>query len=272
MKKLDHQVTLSLKLSEVAKDFGYKLEADSEEDVYHNGYSSDDVRFMDLNFPKGLDNLNTFFPSIVARAMESCERADYAKEIIRSNVSALEDCLLKIDLSGGGAEYQDLDGDFVSAKAGILSVKINEADDSIELTILNPEHLINTVINGVGMFSPDLSSTEPESMDQLKAKFHHLKHYFDVYGESKPSGEVSSQYSPSSDDEMFEEELKQGLDELTLQEVGEAVLELVEASAEDYEVNCKDFAKFVSFSAKEIKKEALRINSEKQSKIESKIN
>lgn len=271
MEQKNREVVLNLKLSQVAEDFGYKTESDQYEDVYHNGYSSDDVRFMDLSLPKGMDNLNMYFPYIVAQAMESLERADYAREILNQQMSALEECLLKIDLSGGGAEYQDMNGNFISAKAGIKSVDINRFDDTISITILNPEHLINTIINGVGMFAPDLPTDEPASIDELAKKFHNLKYFFDVYGESKLKGEVSTQYSPSINDEDFEQELSDLLSSITLEEAGQAVLDLVDASAEDYQVDCKEFARFVKYSARDIKKSALKINEKNKDTVDKKI-
>lgn len=266
---INRTVTLKMSLSQVAKDFKYNLEVDSHEDVFHNGYSNKDVRNQDLNLPKGMDDLNKYFPSVVAQALEDAERSAYAEAIRKERISALEECLLKIDLSGGGAEYPDLDGQMVSAKAGITNVEVNESDDSIEVTILNPEHLINSVINGVGYIAPDLSSHEPAENSELIQRFHNLNDYFEVYGERKPSGELSSQYSPSINDEYFKEELEMRLSELSLEDVAQAVIDYV--SFFDEEVNCKDFSKFVDFSAKEIKLTALKINQDNKTKIESKL-
>jgi hypothetical protein len=267
---INRTVVLTLKLSEVAKDFGYKLEADSYDDVYHNGYSNKDIRNQSLNLPENMDDLNKYFPAVVAQALEDAERSAIADGIVKYQIRALEECLLKIDLTGGGAEYQEPDGNFVSAKAGITNVEIDEANDSILVTILNPEHLINTVINGVGYIYPDLSSTEPASNEELIKRFHNLKDYFDVYGERKPEGELPSQYSPDIDDDMFEEELKFRLSELTLEDVAQAVLDYIKSTGD--EVDCAEFSKFpINFSTEEIRNAASSLNNEEKENIENKI-
>lgn len=268
--QINRTVTLTMKLSEVAKDFGYKLEADSHDDVFHGGYSAKDIRNQSLNLPAGMDNLNVYFPNVVAQALEDVERSGIARGIVKYAIQALEDCLLKIDLTSGGAEYSEADGNLVSAKAGITEVTIDETNDSITVTILNPEHLINTVINGVGLLYPDLSSTEPASNDELSKRFHNLKDYFEVYGERKPDGELPSQYSPDIDDEQFKEELTFRLSELTLEDVAQAVLDYIEET--DNEVSMEEFSEFpIEFSFTQIKEAALKLNNEQKSVIASKI-
>lgn len=271
MNQIDRTAVITLKLSEVAKQFGYKTEADSEEDVYHNGYSSKDIRNQDLNLPQGMDNLNKFFPSVVAHALENCERDGIAAGIVKYSISALEECLLKIDLTGGSAEYQDGDGNSISAKAGITHVVIDQANDSITVTILNPEHLINTMVHGVGRVYPDLSSTEPATNDEIIKRFHNLNDYFEVYGESKPSADLPSHYCPDIDDESLKAELEFRLSELSLEDVAQAVIDYIETT--DEEVSEEDLRSYnLPFSFAEIKEEALKINNQQKESIASKIN
>lgn len=239
---INRQASYTLKLSDIAKDFGYKIETDAEEDVWHNGYSKRDIRGK-LNLPESIKGADEIFPHCVAQGLESAERDAYAAAIRKHRINALEEALLKIDLLGGGAEYQDMDGDMISAKAGIASVEINEPNDEIILHITNPEHLLNTIFTGVGMFGPELDAKEVQSDKEVISRIHHLKSYFEVYGESMPAGELSSQYSPSINDEYFSEEVKFRISELSVEEIAEAVKELVEESETSREEAIKLAAK-----------------------------
>lgn len=157
----------------------------------------------------------------------------------------------------------------ISAKAGITKVEINEAEDCVIVTVLNPEHLINTMISGMGYIASDLSSTDPATNLDLEQRFHNLNDYFDIYGERKPNGELSSQYSPSIDDDQFAEELKFRLSELSLDDVAQGVIDYIEAF--DEELSCEELTKWVPFSAQEIKQAALKLNQENKAEIENKV-
>lgn len=225
----DRKVVIKAKLSDWAKYLKYEIEVDSFDDVDHNGYNSRDVRSMNLRLPAELDQADKIFPHAVARALEDAERDAYAVAIRKYKINAIKESLEKIDLTGGGAEYQHASGDMVSAKAGILDVEIKEDEDLILMTILNPEHLINSVINGMGYFAPDLSTEEPETEAAISAKIHNLADYFNVYGERQPSGDLPSQYSPDVNDEYFNSLLKENVENLDLAEVAEAVKEAIES-------------------------------------------
>lgn len=224
----DRKVVIKAKLSDWAKYLKYELEVDSYDDVYHNGYSAKDVRNMNLRLPAELDQADKIFPHAVARALEDAERDAYAVDIRKYKINAIKESLEKIDLSGGGAEYQHASGDMISAKAGILEVEIKEDEDLILMTILNPEHLINSVINGMGYFAPDLSTDEPATEAEINSKIHNLADFFNVYGERQPSGDLPSQYFPDTNDEYFGSLLKENVENLTLSEVAEAVKESIE--------------------------------------------
>ena len=76
-KIINRTITLTLSLEETAKDFGYNLEVDSQEDVYHNGYSNKDVRKMDLRLSEDLTDVNKIFPSAVSMAMEDSSSCSF---------------------------------------------------------------------------------------------------------------------------------------------------------------------------------------------------
>jgi hypothetical protein len=223
---INRQASYTLKLSDLAREFGFNLDPDAYEDVWHNGYAKKDIRGK-VNLPEKVTGADIIFPSQVAQALESAERDAYAAAIRNHRIKALEEALLKIDLLGGGAEYQDQDGDMISAKAGITAVEINEANDEIILHITNPEHLLNTLLTGVGMFGPELNAKEVQPDREVLSRIHHLKSYFEVYGERIPSPELSSQYVPSIDEEYLSEEIEHRISELSTEDISEAVKELV---------------------------------------------
>lgn len=252
---LDRKVTLVVDLEKVAKDFGYKLDVDAHEDVYHQGYSSKDIRKMGIMFPKELNEIEQIFPRQVANALEDAERDAYCDAIRKERLSALVNALEKIDLTDGGAEYVESDGNSINAKAGILSAKIDEPSGLITLEILNPEHLINSIVEGSGHSYPELSAFEPESNETLIKNLDKLKNYFSAYGESKPSGELSSQYSPSINDEYFHSLIKDNISQLDLAGVVECVWTLAESMPEkDIEKKAVTLAEIhTEFSKKELK-------------------
>lgn len=219
--------TFKVSLSSLAKIFGYELEVDPFEDVHHSGYSKKSILGMNLNLEKKFENVDKLFPFTVASVLEGLERDAFAVAIKKERISALVSALEKIDLIGGGAEYIDLNGRMISEKAGVQSVDVDEESDLLSITIINPVHLINAIINGVGLYVPDLS--EDDSHDSIQSKLHHLKDYFSVYGESKPDGELSSQYSPNINDDDFNSSLEAQISCLTREEVSEAIKDSIES-------------------------------------------
>lgn len=220
---INRNLTIVLNLKETAENFGYKLESDPYDDVYHNGYSSKDIKKMNLSLPEKYSDVDKIFPSQVAMALESSEREGYCTLINKRNKEALVDCLMKIDLSGGGVEYTSVEGIQVSTKASITKVTINEAEETIAVEINNPEHLINAILSGAGYFAPELSAVTIAKSEEITSRFHHLKDFFEIYGESKPSAEISNQVSPDFNEDFFNSELEFRLTELDLDEVSEAV-------------------------------------------------
>lgn len=227
--------TLVLKLDEVAKDFGYQLEADSYDDVFHDGYSAGTIKKMGLMIPEELKGCDQIFPHQVASALEDAERDAIAGAIVKYNLQALESALEKIDLSAGGAEYEYAGdtNEWISTKAGIISVVSNLKENTLTVEILNPEHLINTMVHGVGRFYPELSPYEPAQNSELIKGFHHLNSYFDVYGESKPSADLPSHESGDFNDTYFHDLIKENIGNLSLEDVAECIKEYAEENDGD---------------------------------------
>ena len=75
MKIIDRTLTVELSLEKMAKDLDYKIEVDSFDDVYHNGYSSESIKNQSLSFKDSkMSACEKVFPSEVARALEDAER------------------------------------------------------------------------------------------------------------------------------------------------------------------------------------------------------
>lgn len=263
----DRVVKIALKLSDTLKNFKYKNDADMYDDVFHDGYSARDVLSMGtLNLPKGMENLEQIFPEVVGRAMEDAERSSIANEINKRNIQSLEEALLKIDV--GFAEYQDLEGKMISAKAAVMDVEIDEASDSITVSILNPEHLINAMLSGEGMFSPDLPSEDAATSEEIIARFHHLEKYFDIYGERKPRVDLD-RFDPSYDDDFFSELIKENLENLSLTDVAEAIIDYAER--DEGALSFDKILSFTSFSKEEVSQEIQKLVSERRGDLDSKL-
>lgn len=256
MKIIDRTLTIELSLEKIAKDLGYKIEVDSFDDIYHEGYSSESIKKQSLSFKDSkMCNCEKVFPNEVARALEDAERDAYASSLRKERINALEQALLKIDLIGGGCEYIDLENNSIQAKAGILSVSIDEKNDKISIEMKNPEHLINCIIGGVGYMHPPLPSDEESSVNDIISHIHHLKDYFDVFGESKPDGELSSQYSPDLSDEYFQDLVKENIKNLTLEEVSTCVIDCLEDEILDSK-QCFNLVEYLT----DLKKEEVKNN------------
>lgn len=254
-KFINRTVTLTLGLEELAKDFDYKLEVDSNEDVNHEGYTAKDIRSMKPILPEEFADADQVFPQAVGWALEDAERDSYASAMRKARIEGLKQALEKIDLSNG-AEYLDTDGATVSASARITEVEIDEKTEIVTIQIQNPEHLINAVISGRGYFASDLSSTEPSSEAEIKARFHNLNDFFTIYGERKPRGELDSRFSPDVDKDSFNEQLKFRISELSLEDVADAVKTSIEET---------------DLTAQEVMAVATRITSYKATKIKKLI-
>lgn len=234
MEPVKRRHTLVLPLSKTAKDFGYNLEVDDYDDVSHDGYSGSAIRSMNLDMPKGMDGVEKVFPWAVGMAMETTERRAIAQAIKHARLEyGLKAALEAIDV--GAAEYLDDAGMQVSVPAAIVSVEIKESEDELIVEMLNPEHLINAILVGEGMFGPELSSTEPATDEELSGRFHNLKMYFKVYGVGQPVGELPSHEYGVFDHSLFEEELKFRLGEITVEEAAEALKEAKEVD-EDFDI------------------------------------
>lgn len=222
-------ITIELPLSQTAAKFDYEIEADSYDDVYHSGYSDTHIKNMNISLPKNLEGAEKLFAWQVGRALEDAERDAIAQEIVEDNLEALKNCLEKINLSNLSYFYE---GKSVEASGGITAVEIDQENDIIRITIENPEHLINAMIDGVGAVYPDLNPDEPATTEQIKSRFYNLKDYFDIYGESKPRTSERLDGTRKFSNEYFEHLLVDNLENMELPEIVEAISEAVDSGEE----------------------------------------
>lgn len=238
---IKRNVTLTTSLSKFAEDFGFKIDFDEYDDVYHNGYRKSDLKDLNINLPEKYKNLDKILPTIVCQALEDAERIGYTRAMRRSALKAFSLTLLKIDLSGGGASYQDQNGNQFDEKASVTDIQINTSSDEIVLSINNPEHLINAIINGVGQFYPDLDPNVEASNPDLIARLHHLKDFFNVYGENMVL--MPDRIEPDYSDSDLIESLDNLLSDVSLEQITNDIRNSVNA---DINLSRKEIINFVS--------------------------
>ena len=206
------------------------LDADQFDDVYHDGVDSEEVTKMNLRLDK-FDGAQKIFAREVSIAMEDSERGGIASEIGNRRRKYVEKGLEGIanvvcEYTG---ENSNGDREPVSVRGGIESVNMDTPSDKVTIKIKNPEHLINAIVNGVGMFNPTIPTDKALSDKNLKTNFiTNIGDYYDVF-ENKLSFEFSDDFSGTGpDDKYFLELLNDRLNDLSAEEVAEEVEAAVE--------------------------------------------
>ena len=268
-KPIEREVEITLTLKEAAEALGYLsgrnkwkimndyLDADEQEDVWHNGYSAQDVQRFST--PKGMDGAELIFPNQLAMAAEAAERVGLAREITKERYNCIEQAFENINPAG---EYMSGEGEMISIKSstGITSCTVDAPANKVTLKIKNPEHLINDIVNGVGIFSPDIDPYEAASSDEIKKGIINVAgDYFEVYGELKP--EVSDRFDAYPDDDVYSEELKLRISEMGVDEIADAVIEAVDDGRVEDEKDAIELAsKLSKVSTKEISRAVIAIH------------
>jgi len=260
---IQREVTIELTLKEAAEALGYGdwakendyLDADPHEDVHHSGYSAKDA--ANWNDPKGMDGATSIFPEAVVRAVEDAERDGWAAAIGEARRDAIKDALELIQVAG---EYQSGDGDMIGVKsAGVKSAEIDTPANKVTVMIENPEHLINDLMAGLGQFSPEMDPYTAEDDDKIKRMFiQYAGGYFDIYGDRKPSGELGSQFSPDTNDDFMAEQCKVYIDEMSVDEIAEAIADAVDSGRVDSEAEAITMAVKLSGENKKAIAQALK--------------
>jgi hypothetical protein len=256
---------------EWAKENEY-LDADSHDDVWHDGYSESNVLGTDIS-SEYVNDVKKILPMEVALAMEDSERDSMASQIGKARRQILENALEKINVSG---EYVTVEGESISLGKGdspcVLNATIDVPNASVTVTLKNPEHLINDLVNGVGQFYPPFDPYEEASLEDIKSSFiSNADSYFDVYGDSfnTDMGRVEPNYSSKD----FEEFVKERVANLSLIELAEGAVDAVDADRfESYAEAADHMVKVVEDCQKEaLKKEMKKIIEKKSESQQAKL-
>lgn len=236
-KPIERVVKLTLSLQEAWKALGYPkveseyLDADAHDDVDHGGYGARDASTFDVWLDERFAGAHLLFPMSVARAMEDAERQAMADLIGEDRRDTLERAYEKISVAGeyegAGAHGEPVQ---VSVAAKITDATVDTPGCAVTITIENPEHLLNDVINGVGHFYPtEIVATEELSEASLKSYFlANIGDFFEVYGERRPEP-GRGRMDPFVKDENFIDILRSDIDDLlTDDDLADGVVEAVE--------------------------------------------
>lgn len=238
-KLISRTVKIQFTIKEIAEALGRKkwvehsdyCDADSYDDVHHEGYTSRAMRKQDFRSELA-EKAKKIFPDCIAVALEECERSAWASAIGDRRRAALVADLENISISDGDYEYSGDEGsETVSfeGSARIATVDMIVENGTMDLTFENPEHLINAIIDGMGYYHAPFDPYKEADLKEIKDRFLACaENYFTVYGESQEDGELSSQFSPDFKDEDFESALKERINGQTPDEVADAVIEAVE--------------------------------------------
>lgn len=274
-KPIKRKVTIKLTLKEAAKALGYDdwaktnpyLDADDYDDVYHEGYSAKQISDIDPTEPAGLEGVNALFPHEVARALEYSERQAIASAVSKERHDAICEAFEKISPTG---EYQSSDGEMISVRGCSISCNLDVPKDEVTLEIENPEHLINDIVAGVGMYYPPFDPYEEASEAEIKSQIiSNIDGYFEVYGERKPTGELDSRYLPDVKKEDYEDILRDGLGNLTVDDIAECVVDAVDKERiEDEKEAIELAAKLTKENKAEIAKKVKELHKQTAQKYE----
>lgn len=230
-KPATQSVTLTLndaEAAELAKRFGYKLDADSFEDVNHGGYTAEDGAKMSL--PKKFDGAESLFPGEVAMAAEDADRDAVAAKIVEASKDALVEALTQVDASK--SDYYD---DGLQMSIPTLGAAVTSAawdGWNLSLTIQDPALLYNWLMAGMGYFATEIDPYEPMDEAEVKDRLYLLPDYFQIMGDRKP--EISDvDASPSDDD--FAYHLEYRLRESGDVDVPRASSAIIDKMDEDFE-------------------------------------
>lgn len=220
----DYKVRVTIPVDEAANILGYKLDRDFEPNW--TSYDPKSI-FVGSKF----DGAELYFPDAVVRAANDADQSAIEAQIYKETLSSIEDAFQKID--PGTVEYigEIASGDQygVSAKAGVLSASVDQNKGEVEIEILNPQHLINGIVSGVGLMGPDIAVDMVMNANDVKKYLHNLVDYFEVWGERKPE-QYSDRVADNAiaDQKYFEEQLAYHISETTLDEVVDTVSALMD--------------------------------------------
>ncbi len=219
IKAIKRELTLNIKSEELAKSLGIKIEYDPFDDVYYD-IQSVDPRHLDIS--NSLRSVCSLFPIELDAAVENIERSAYVNELEKLSRDALIESLLMIAVAG---EYTGLNSEgeevWVSEPSCVKNA-VFEDYDTVSVTLENPEHLINDLINGEGLFYTTEILIDVPQDGSIKSHIHYLGKYFEIYGESVLSAN-DRHLSPNYSSEELEQAIKDQLSTIEQEQIVEVI-------------------------------------------------
>lgn len=208
-------ITLNVPLEHILQVFGFSLNLTdpNDQDILHYGYDSNEVSKMDLLMPDKYSNIQKHFPEIIAQVLEDYDKIMYSKKIYDLTLSAIEENLKKVEIVNKGASYTYVNGDHIAENAGVLDVFIDKQSLMVQITINNPEHLFNAILDGVGFMTDVISPYEPASDSLLLSNVEVFNLFFKVYSSSKKIPELPNHWIPSNNEEILSTLIQNELDQ-----------------------------------------------------------
>lgn len=221
MKKfIQRTATFKIPLETITHYLNIKFEYDPYDDVYGD-WSQSDLEAADFG---KYDKLKKVLKRPFYIALEDIERMLWVQSLEANAVESAIDSLLSINLT---AEYVGLNSEGehteVNCHAYVSDANINVAEGYAEIAIVNPEHLVNTCIDGVGEFYPHEILIDIAQDNAVQDSIHWILRYFDVYGESVTHHECYDPYGATND--YVEEVVSERLAWLEEKEVASEIID-----------------------------------------------
>lgn len=219
-KIIQRTATFKIPLETITHSLGIKFEYDPYDDVYGDWSQSD----LESSYFGKYDKLKKILKRPFYIAFEDIERMAWVQSLEANAIESAIDSLLSINLT---AEYVGLNSEGehteVNCHAYVDSVNINVAEGYAEVVIVNPEHLVNTCIDGVGEFYPHEILVDIAQDKAVQDRIHWILRYFDIYGESVIHHECYDPYGVTSD--YVEEVVSERLAWLEEKEVASEIID-----------------------------------------------
>lgn len=257
----DYTVTVKMPVEEAAKIFKIDLDFGGAEDYGAFNLRKSDL--VDLPFDKKHEDAPLYFDDSIRGALSLSLQLSAQSQMYKEAMDVIEKAFEMID--PGTVEYigETEKGEqfSVSAQAGVKSCKIDKGE--VEIEILNPHHLVNGIVSGVGLMGPDIPVDARLSASEAKSYIHNLVDYFEVYGERMPQADGRGIEPYVDDAESFNEFLSDTLADASISEVLPELEALLEEEGEDFDLekHAKNIEKMTQggIKAKEVVTEFLKL-------------
>lgn len=208
---VQHTVTLEIPTDEAFRLWGVNTSDDAPLYAGESGEVSD----LEWAIPSEFDGAAKYFKEAVRSAAYS-EAESSAQDFILSQEISYVESLYDGVSADESYEYMTDEGmQVIKAPESSVQAAINHEHATI--TIVNPEHLFNRIIDGVGAVPADINPYEEMTEEQVKAQLGTLSSFYDVYG-GKPKQSSDGSGSADFSKDYFQDSLKTALSIMTKEE------------------------------------------------------